>query len=94
MPKTLCEATVMGYKSGSDSHYRFELDDDPMNLPADDVVDALMKHLRQTGYLGTNCKYETNTAFRNKEVGVVLAMGTLFLRGDPLPFAAFIAKVS
>lgn len=91
--KVLCEATVMGYRSGGDSKYRFELEDDPMNMPADDVVDALIGHLRATGYLTKNCTYETNSAIRNKEVGVVLAIGTLYIKSDPMPFAAFIAKV-
>jgi hypothetical protein len=90
--KVLCEATVMGYRSGSDSKYRFELEDDPMNLPADDVVDALIDHLRRAGYLTKDCTYETNSAMRNKDCGVVLGMGTLFIKGDPMPFAAFIAK--
>lgn len=93
MAKTLCEATVMGYRSGGDSKYRFELPDDPMNLPADDVVDLLIQHLRDTNYLTERCTYETNSAIRNTEVGVVMAMGTLFIKGDPMPFLAFIAKV-
>lgn len=92
MDKTWCEATVMGHRSGADSRYRFQIEGDPMTMPADEVVEALMDHLRRTGIIGAGTRYELNSAIRNAECGVVLAVGTLLLKQHPLPFAAFISK--
>lgn len=92
MSKTRCEAVVMGY-GGGDSRYRFEMEGDPMDRPADEAVEALMDHLHATGFLASACDDELDSAMKNQEHGIVLALGSLKLKRDTLPFAAFISKV-
>lgn len=92
MARIICQAVIMGEKSGTGSTFRFEIDDDYMARPADEIVEALMEHLHEIGYLRDRYGYELNSAMRNEGQGVIMAMGNLFLSNQPLPFTAFISR--
>ena len=85
-----CTATIMGSVSGSDRQIGFTVDQDPATAPADEVVEALMSHLHETGDLPHSYAYELNTAFRNADKRVIMAIGHLRFPGDSQPFLTMI----
>ena len=90
MSKVACRGVIMGQQAGSDSTYRFEIERDFERTPADELVEHLMAHLQQVGMLRDRYDYELNSAIRNRDAGVVMAIGSLHLRNQHLPFAVLI----
>ena len=86
-----CKATVMGPVSGSDRRFDYVMDQDPASAPADEVVESLMAYLHDTGDLPNTHAYELNTAFRNTERRLVMAIGHLRYTNDSEPFLTMIA---
>ena len=92
MAKIQCQAIVMGPVSGSDSTYQFEAADDLFRRPSDEIVEAFMAHLNDAGVITSAVAYELNSAIKNREKGVVTAIGNLILNGDELPFVVMISQ--
>ena len=90
MAEYTCTATIMGSVSGSDRQITYTLAQDPATAPADEVVEALMAYLHDTGDLPNSYAYELNTAFRNTDKRVVMAIGHLRFTGDTEPFLTMI----
>ena len=90
MAEYACTATIMGSVSGSDRRITFAMAQDPATSPADEVVEALMDHLHETGDLPHSYAYELNTAFRNADKRVVMAIGHLRFTEDTEPFLTMI----
>ena len=90
MAEYTCTATIMGSVSGSDRQITYSMDRDPATVPADEVVEALMAYLHETGDLPHTYAYELNTAFRNADKRVILSIGHLHFTEDTEPFLTMI----
>lgn len=93
MARVHCRAVIMGDQSGADSAYTFEIDRPFDILPADELVEHLMDHLHAEGVLTQRYDYELNSAIRNREQQVVMAIGTLALSNQRLPFAVLVSPL-
>ena len=92
MAQIQCQAIVMGPVAGSDSTYQFEASDGLFNRPSDEIVEAFMAHIHEAGVISSPVAYELNSAIKNREKGVVTAIGNLILNGDHLPFVVMISQ--
>ena len=91
MAKVKCRAVIMDYAGQGENSYEFEADNDIFDRPADEVVEALMKHIDGLHILSEPVRYELNAASRYAEKHLVSAMGALLLKdGGRLPFVAMI----
>ena len=86
-----CTATVMGAVSGADRKVAFVMQTDPAAIPADDIVAAFVAKLHQDGDLPDPDAYELNSAIRNKEKRVVMAIGNMRWPRDESPFVTMIS---
>ena len=84
--RTLCRAVIMGDRSGADGSHHFELNGEIEKLPADEVVEQFMDHLHDSEFLTNRYAYELNAAFKADEGRVVMAMGTVTIKDQRLPF--------
>lgn len=83
-------AQLMHGDQGGAGEYRFEADDDLLSQTPATVVRAFMEHLDRQASLG-KIDYELNAAMKNKDKGVVTALGHFTLSGDEQPFVLFIS---
>ena len=90
MAEYTCTATIMGSVSGSDRQITYAMDQDPATAPADEVVEALMAHLHESGSLPHSYAYELNTALRNADKRVVMVIGHLRFPQGSEPFLTMI----
>jgi hypothetical protein len=91
MAKVECRAVIMDYAGNGENTYSFEAEDDLFEKPADEVVEAFMRHVDGRKVLNEPVRYELNAATRYPDRRLVSAMGTLLLRdGARLPFIAMI----
>ena len=86
-----CTATVMGAVSGADRKISFEMHTDPETTPADDIVAAFVAKLHEVGDLPSPDAYELNSAIRNKDKRVVMAIGQMRRPRDENPFITMIS---
>lgn len=86
-------ARMMDAATGGEGSYEFEGANDLWKKPADEIVAVFFDHVEKE-VLKHNADWELNGALKNKERGVVTAMGSLII--DPnepaLPFLLMIAK--
>ncbi len=87
------KAVVLGPKSGGDRWYDYELDRDPGGTPADEIVEGFMQHLSDLGELPDASAYELNSAIKNPGSHVVMAIGSLILSKEEMPFVSMISWV-
>ncbi|MGF1476732.1 MAG: hypothetical protein ACFB6S_14330 [Geminicoccaceae bacterium] len=92
MAKVTCNAVVMGPVSGSDHLYQFDVEDDFMDRPADEIVEAFVDYLHREGELKDPSAYELNSAIKNREKGVIMAIGSLALGAELMPFVAMFSQ--
>ena len=85
------KAVVMGPKSGTDRWYDFLLDGNPARTPADEIVEAFMDHLHARHDLPKANSYELNSAIKYADKQVVMAIGSLLLSNEDMPFVSMIS---
>jgi hypothetical protein len=91
MTKVKCRAVIMDYAGEGENTYEFEAGDNFFEMPVDEVVETLMRHIDQRKILNEPLRYELNGANRYPEKHLVSGMGTLLLRdGGRLPFITMI----
>jgi len=82
--------------SGAEGAYEFEHRDELMKMPADDVVAAFFEHAHRVVFNSAQVEYELNGVLKNKDLNTVVALGSLYRRGQedeaPQPFTIFISK--
>ena len=84
-------AVLMHGERGGEGNYSFEGDDDLLSRSPVKVMRAFLKHLDDNAGLG-HIDHEINAAMKNKEKGVVTALGNLIFHGDDAqPFVCMIS---
>ena len=91
MARVKCRSVIMDYAGEGENTYEFDAEDNIFDLPADEVVEALMRHIDQRKILREPVRYELNSANRYPEKRLVCAMGSFLLKdGARLPFITMI----
>lgn len=87
------QARMLDAETSGEGSYVFEGPDDLMQRTADEIVSVFFDHVEQE-VLGRNADWEINGVMKNKERGIVTAIGSLIPeRNDaPLPFLLLIAR--
>lgn len=84
-------ATLMHGDRGGEGTYTFEAETGLIQHSAMTTVRRFMEHLNDHAGLG-KFDWHVNAAMKNKEKGVVTALGELVLHGDDEPFVCFITE--
>lgn len=86
-------ARLLDAKSGNEGSYDFDGPDDLLSQTPVRVVRHFMEYIDKTVLPSQHMDYELNAALKNRERGIVTAMGDLhFEHGeDPAPFMLMIA---
>lgn len=89
---TVYFARMLDAVTNGEGAYRFDGPADLMQKTADEIV-AVFFHFVERDLLSTHADWEVNGIMKNKERGVVTAIGSLIPeRGDPpLPFLLMIS---
>lgn len=90
--RTMCEAVILGDRSGADGTHRFEIDGELAALPADEVVEQFMDFLYESEFLSNRYSYELNAAIKVPDKTVIMAMGTVTIKDQRLPFTVMISE--
>ena len=90
--RTMCEAVILGDRSGADGTHRFEIEGDLKSLPADEVVEHFMNFLYDSEFLSNRYAYELNAALKVPDKTVIMAMGTVTIKEQRLPFTVMISE--
>lgn len=91
MAKVKCRAVIMDRDGEGETVYAFEAEDGFFERPADEIVEAFMRHLDGLAILTEPVRYELNAAKRYPERDLIGAMGSLLLEnGGRLPFTVLI----
>lgn len=85
-------ARMMSAESGSEGIYTFEADGNLMKLTADEIVGVFFSYVEEK-VLKQNVDWELNSAIKNKQHGVVTAMGAL-VTDDDQPGMPFLVMIS
>ena len=82
--------------NGSEGAYSFTHRDDLIDRPADEIVEAFFDYAERELFRTQDIEYELNGVLKNVEQQTVVAIGSLYRRGQddhPLqPFTLFIRK--
>jgi hypothetical protein len=84
-------ARMLDAETNGEGSYVFEGPDDLMHRTADEIVALFFDHVERE-VLKTHADWEINGIMKNKERGIVTAMGSLIPQKDdpPLPFLLLI----
>lgn len=87
------QARMLDAETSGEGSYSFEGPDDLMQRTADEIVGLFFEHVERD-VLGHNADWEINGVMKNKERGVVTAIGSLIPeRNDPpMPFLLLISN--
>lgn len=85
-------ARMMSADSSGEGHYTFEADADLMKRTADEIVSVFFHHVEEEVLRG-KVDWELNSVFKNKQHGVVTAMGGLITDEDQ-PAMPFLVMIS
>ena len=85
-------ARMLDAKTNGEGTYTFAGPADLMERTADEIVNTFFEHVEQQ-VLQTNADWEVNGIMKNKERGVVTAIGSLIPEKNdpPLPFLLMIS---
>jgi len=93
---TTYRARMLDSLNGSEGAYEFEHRPDLMDRPADEIVSAFFEYAERELFRSQDIEYELNGVVKNQEQGTVVAIGSLYRRGQgdhPLqPFTIFIGR--
>lgn len=86
-------ATMMSADRGTEAKYDFDAEADifEKRTPVQ-IVKAFAEHVDQVIFPDEMVDFEINGAFKNKELGVVTAIGNLIMPNGQLPFMVWISK--
>lgn len=86
-------ARMMHAETGGEGSYQFQGPDDLMKKTADEIVAVFLDHV-ESEILRHHVDWEINAVFKNKQRGVVSAIGSLIPEKDdePLPFLVMISE--
>ncbi|MGX1307619.1 hypothetical protein AB7M35_002339 [Amorphus suaedae] len=86
-------ANMIDAETGSDNRYDFEGPDDLLDRTPVRVVRHFMEIVDRDLLPKEHIDYELNAAIKNRQLGVVTAMGSMMLeRGGEIPFLLMISK--
>lgn len=86
-------ANMIDAETGSDNRYDFEGPDDLLDRTPVRVVRHFMEIVDRELLPKEHIDYELNAAIKNRQLGVVTAMGSMMLeRGGEIPFLLMISK--
>ncbi len=85
-------ARMMSADGSGEGNYAFEADANLMKMTADEIVQVFFTHVEHE-VLRNDVDWELNSVFKNKECGVVTAMGSLITDGTQaaMPFLVMIS---
>ncbi|MET0569573.1 MAG: hypothetical protein ABWZ74_10890 [Hyphomicrobiaceae bacterium] len=85
-------ARMLDAETNGEGSYTFPGPADLMQRTADEVVAAFFEHVEKE-VLKTNADWELNGVMKNKERGIITAIGSLIpdKNGPPLPFLLLIS---
>lgn len=90
---TTYEATLVHAERGGKGTYRFEAKDGLIGKSAFKVVRKFMEHL-EGRFDHDHFEWRVNASFKNKEKGIVTALGEFEFHGDDeQPFVCYIREV-
>jgi hypothetical protein len=87
------QARMLDAETSGEGHYEFEGPDDLLQRTADEIVGVFFEHVERD-VLGRHADWEINGVMKNKDRGIVTAIGSLIPeRSDPpLPFLLLISN--
>ncbi|MFA5949565.1 MAG: hypothetical protein WC807_04720 [Hyphomicrobium sp.] len=88
-------ARMLDAETNGEGAYSFEGPEDLMTKTADEIVAAFFHHV-ETEVLSRHADWELNGVMKNKERGIVTAIGSLIPDKDdvPMPFLLLISQQS
>ncbi|HML44492.1 MAG: hypothetical protein JNN24_04960 [Hyphomicrobium zavarzinii] len=88
-------ARMLDGETNGEGSYAFEGPDNLMGQTADEIVSVFFEHVERE-VLKTHADWEVNGVMKNKERGIVTAIGSLIPEKDdrPLPFLLLISDHS
>ena len=89
---TTYHVDMMDASGGQSDVYEFEADDALMEKSPVKVVRAFMEYVDEKQFPKVHVDYELYSALKNKEHGVVTAMGNLILDTGEIPFLLMISE--
>ena len=86
-------ARMLDAETNGEGSYAFEGPQDLMQKTADEIVSVFFDHVEKE-VLGTHADWEVNGVMKNKERGIVTAIGSLIPEKNdpPLPFLLLISN--
>ena len=91
MAQVKFRAVIMDYAGDGERSFMFEAGTDFFDLPADEIVEGLVRRLSESDGLAAPMRYELNVVKRYPEKQLVCAIGAFLLKGDSRsPFIAMI----
>jgi len=86
-------ANMMDAETGSGNFYEFDGPDDLLDRTPVRVVRHFMEIVDRDLLPKEHIDYELNAAMKNRQIGVITAMGSMMLeRGGEIPFLLMISK--
>lgn len=86
------QADMMDARSGQGGRYTFDGEDGLLKKSPVKVVRAFMEYVDTQELRKEHVDYELYSALKNKDLGVVTAMGNLILDSGEIPFLLMIAE--
>jgi len=84
-------AQMMDAADGPDASYEFEADETMFDRPRMELIAKFMEHVDHVELPKEDVGYEIYSAFKNKDLMVVTAMGALRLAHGEIPFMVMIS---
>ncbi|WP_299437819.1 hypothetical protein [uncultured Rhodospira sp.] len=84
-------AQMMDAADGPDASYEFEADENIFDRPRMELIAKFMEHVDHVELPKEDVGYEIYSAFKNKDLKVVTAMGALRLAHGEIPFMLMIS---
>lgn len=84
-------AQMLDAAEGPDATYEFEADDSLFDRPRMELIARFMEHVDHVELPKEDIGYEIYSAFKNRDLKVVTAMGALRLHHGEIPFMVMIS---
>ncbi|MGB0694461.1 MAG: hypothetical protein ACPGOY_02350 [Rhodospirillaceae bacterium] len=86
------KAVMFDSMTGAQNTYTFETDVDLIKDPRTKLIEAFMDYVDHVELPKEDVGYEIQTALKNREAGVVTAVGEMNLAHGSIPFMVMISK--
>lgn len=84
-------AQMIDAADGPDGTYEFQADESLFDRPREELIAAFMNHVDHVELPKEDVGYELYSAFKNRDLKVVTAMGALRLAHGEIPFMVMIS---